>query len=129
MFTVGAASAIGSIIDAFPTGQRERINTQLSTILQAIVSQQLVHTLDDSLLPVFQFMTCNNEIRRMIREGDSSSINQAISSYKEEGMISMDEGLLKLFKDGRITARDALARAIDADSMARYINSTDKIYF
>jgi Tfp pilus assembly ATPase PilU len=44
-------------------------------------------------------------------------------------MISMDAGLLKLFKEGRITARDALTRSIDPDSMARHVNSSDKMYF
>jgi twitching motility protein PilT len=129
MLTVGAANAIDRIIDAFPPDRREGACARLSAILQAVVSQQLVRASDGAVLPVFQFMTCNNEIRALIREGDSGRVNRAIEAYKDEGMISMDEGLLKLFKDGRITALEALTRAIDPDGMARQVNSPDKIYF
>ncbi|MDR1245501.1 MAG: PilT/PilU family type 4a pilus ATPase [Clostridiales Family XIII bacterium] len=129
MFTVGAANAIDRLVDAFPVAQRERVHTQLSAVLQAVVSQQLVPTVDGAVAPVFQFMTCNNEIRALIRDGYSNRINQTIDAYIADGMISMDAGILKLFKEGRITARDALTRSIDPDSMARHVNSSDKIYF
>jgi twitching motility protein PilT len=129
MSTVGAANAIDRLVDAFPVTQRERVHIQLSAVLQAVISQQLVPTVDGAVSPVFQFMTCNNEIRALIRDGYSNRINQAIDAYIADGMISMDAGILKLFKDGRITARDALTRAIDPDSMARHVNSSDKIYF
>ena len=44
-------------------------------------------------------------------------------------MISMDAAILRLYKDGRISAQDALTRSIDPDSMARQVNSSDKMYF
>jgi twitching motility protein PilT len=129
MFTVGAANAMDRLADIFPSGQQERVNMQLSLVLQAVVSQQLVRTADGVIAPVFQLMLCNNEIRALIREGASNRINDAIETHIEDGMISMDAGLLRLYKDGRITAQDALTRAIDPDSMARHVNSPDKIYF
>jgi twitching motility protein PilT len=129
MFTVGAANAIDRLIDIFPEGQRERVCMQLSLVLQAIVSQQLIPTSDGDVEPVFQLMLCNNEIRALIREGESGRINQTIDACTDEGMISMDAAILKLYKDGRVSARDALTRAIDPDNMARHVNSSDKMYF
>jgi twitching motility protein PilT len=129
MFTVGAANAMDRLADIFPGGQQERVNMQLSLVLQAVVSQQLIPTVDGVVAPVFQLMLCNNEMRALIREGASNRINDAIDTYTDEGMISMDAGILRLYKDSKITAQDALTRAIDPDSMARYVNSSDKMYF
>jgi twitching motility protein PilT len=129
MFSVGAANAMDRLTDIFPADRRERVNIQLSLVLQAVVSQQLVPTADGSVTPVFQLMLCNNEIRALIREGASNRINGVINSHTNDGMISMDAWLLRLFKDGKITAQDALTRSIDPDGMARQVNSPDKIYF
>jgi twitching motility protein PilT len=129
MFTVGAANAVDRLIDIFPAGWHERVNMQLSMVLQAIVSQQLIPTVDGAVVPVFQLMLCNNEIRTLIREGASGRINQTVDAYTDEGMISMDAAILRLYKDGRISAQDALTRSLDPDSMARQVNSSDKMYF
>jgi twitching motility protein PilT len=129
MFTVGAANAIDRLVDLFPAARRERVSAQLSAVLQAVVSQQLVPTVDGAVAPVFQFMTCNNEMRSIIRDGYSGRITKTIDSYTSDGMISMDAGLLKLFREGRITARNALSRSLDPDSMAKYVNSSDRMYF
>jgi twitching motility protein PilT len=129
MMTVGAANAVDRLIDTFPADWRERVCMQLSVVLQAIVSQQLIPTVDGAVAPVFQLMLCNNEMRALIREGASSQINRAVEAHTEAGMISMDAAILKLYKEGRISARDALTRALDPDSMARHVNSSDRIYF
>jgi twitching motility protein PilT len=129
MFTVGAANAVDRLIDTFPEDRKERVNMQLSMVLQAIVSQQLISTVEGAIAPVFQFMCCNNEVRALIREGRSNRINQTIVANHGESMISMDAGLQKLYKDGRITAQDALTHSIDPDSMAKHVNSSDRIYF
>ncbi|MDR2770759.1 MAG: PilT/PilU family type 4a pilus ATPase [Clostridiales Family XIII bacterium] len=126
---VGAANAVDRLIGAFPDARHERIGAQLSLSLQAIVSQQLIPTLDDTVAPVFQLMLCNNEIRNLLREGESNRINQTVAACTDEGMISMDAAILRLYKDGRISAQNALTRSIDPDSMARQVNSSDKIYF
>jgi twitching motility protein PilT len=129
MLTVGASNAVDRLIDLFPADQRARIPAQLSSVLQAIVSQQLIPTVDGDITPVFQLMLCNNEIRALIREGASARLNRTVDARTDEGMLSMDTAILRLCKDGRISARDALTRALDPDSMARHVNSPDKVYF
>ena len=68
LHTIGAANTIDRVIDAFPPAQQQQIRTQLSMVLNAVISQQLVPTVDGGVQPVFEIMFLNNAIRNMIRE-------------------------------------------------------------
>ena len=56
LHTVGAAKTIDRIIDVFPPAQQQQIRVQLSMVLQAVVSQQLIPTVDGKLAPAFEIM-------------------------------------------------------------------------
>ena len=68
LHTTGASSTVDRIIDAFPANQQRQIRMQLSLVLQAVVSQQLVPTVDGGIVPVFEIMTATPAIRNLIRE-------------------------------------------------------------
>ncbi len=68
LHTIGAANTIDRIIDVFPANQQRQIAVQLSMVLQAVVSQQLVPTTDGGLTPAFEIMIVNPAIRNMIRD-------------------------------------------------------------
>ena len=68
LHTIGAANTIDRVIDAFPPAQQQQIRAQLSMVLNAVISQQLVPTVDGGVQPVFEIMFLNNAIRNMIRE-------------------------------------------------------------
>ena len=53
LHTIGAASTIVCIIDVFPPNQQHQIDVQLSMVLQAVISQQLVPSIDEKMIPVF----------------------------------------------------------------------------
>ena len=53
LHTIGAASTIDRIIDVFPPNQQHQIAVQLSMVLQALISQQLVPSIDEKMIPVF----------------------------------------------------------------------------
>ncbi|MDR1570988.1 MAG: PilT/PilU family type 4a pilus ATPase [Clostridiales Family XIII bacterium] len=129
MPTVGATSTVDRLVDAFPAGQREQTRMRLSMVLQSVISQQLVPTVDGSVVPAFQVMHCNNVIRGVIRDGRTDQINALINSGSGEGMIDMDASILNMFKDGVITAQEALAHALEPENMARHVNTRDKMYF
>ena len=99
LHTIGAANTIDRIIDAFPPNQQQQIRVQISMVLQAVISQQLIPTLDGGVQPAFEIMFLNNAIRNMIRESKIHQIDSIITTSMEEGMVSMDNSLLKLFRD------------------------------
>ncbi|MGI6751364.1 MAG: type IV pilus twitching motility protein PilT [Anaerovoracaceae bacterium] len=103
LHTIGAANTIDRIIDVFPQNQQEQIRIQLAYVLQVVVSQQLISTIDEKIIPVFEIMNVNSAIRNMIREAKSNQIDGAIMAGRQEGMRSMDISLLELYKDGLIS--------------------------
>ena len=110
---VTAAETVDRIIDVFPPNQQRQIADQLSLVLQAVVSQQLVPTIQGPLTPAFELMTATPDIRSMIRGKKIPQIDGRIysSPATSTDMFSMDASLLKLFNDGRITAGTAMEYA------------------
>ncbi|MHC1724013.1 MAG: type IV pilus twitching motility protein PilT [Aminipila sp.] len=119
LHTIGAANTVDRIIDAFPENQQNQIRIQLSMVLQAVISQQLLPTIDDSTIPAFELMFLNNAIRNMIRERKNHQIDSVISSGQEEGMISMDSSLLNLYKAGNITKDVALTYSTNREILEK----------
>lgn len=119
LHTSGAANTIDRIIDSFPSGQQTQIRMQLSMVLQAVVSQQLVPDIHGEPIPVFEIMKMNLAIRNMVREGKTHQLESAISSGAAQGMRTMDGALVKLFQEGRITRETAMEYCTNYDAMAK----------
>lgn len=119
LHTIGAANTIDRIIDVFPANQQRQIAVQLSMALQAVVSQQLVPTVDGALTPVFEIMTVNSAIRNMIRENKVPQIDGIIYSSSKPEMISMDANLLRLYREQKITSETALTYATNPDMLSK----------
>ena len=80
LHTTGAANTIDRIIDIFPANAQQQIRVQLSMVLQAVVSQQLVPTTDGLLRPAFELMLLTKAIRNLIRESKIQQIDSIIAS-------------------------------------------------
>ena len=119
LHTLGAANTIDRIIDVFPSNQQRQITVQLASVLQAVVSQQLVPSLSGGVVPAFELMTANTAVRNMIRENKIHQIDGLIASSSASGMFAMDASLLSLYKAGRIRREEALAHSANPDMLAR----------
>jgi len=120
LHTLGASNTIDRIIDVFPPNQQHQIAIQLSMVLDAVVSQQLIPDTSGNLLPAFEIMEVNPAVRNMIREGKVHQIDGLISTAaSDSGMISMDSELLRLVKEGRISAKTAVIHAFNPDMLRR----------
>lgn len=107
------------IIDVFPPNQQHQIAVQLSMVLNAVVSQQLVPTVDGKMVPAFEVMTVTSAIRNMIRDNKVHQIDGIIYSYAKEEMISMDSSLLRLYKDSIISRDTALTYVSNPEMLER----------
>ena len=119
LHTLGAANTINRIIDVFPANQQQQIAIQLSTTLNAVISQQLVPTVDDQMVPAFEIMTVTPAIRNMIRERKIPQIEGLVYASSRPDMTSMDSSLLKLYQTGRITRDTALTYAINHEMLEK----------
>ncbi len=119
LHTVGAAKTIDRILDVFPVGQQQQVRIQFSLVLQAVVSQQLIPTIDGGVTPAFEVMFANNAIQNMIREGKVHQMDNVIYAGASEGMITMDADILRLYQEKRITKDNALQYSTNPELMAR----------
>jgi len=119
LHTIGASHTVDRIIDVFPSNQQEQIRFQLSMVLNAVISQQLVPAINGKMIPVFEIMFVNQAIRTLIREGKTHQIENVMLSHHQQGMITNDEALLELYKNGEITKETALSHSTNQIVLAK----------
>lgn len=118
LHTLGAANSLNRIIDVFEPSQQHQIIMQLSMVLQAVISQQLVPDVNGKNIPVFEIMHLTPAIRNMIRDNKIHQIDGVISSSPGQ-MRSMDQSLFELYKNGRITKETAINYAMNPEMLRR----------
>lgn len=114
LHTLDAPEAIFRIVDVFPANQQEQIIAQLSNSLQAIISQKLLPRVDQAGLALAsEILVANSAIRSCIRTRKIEQITGLIEIGQKDGMHTMDQSLLELFKAGKISAQDAALHVRD----------------
>lgn len=122
LHTIGAAKTIDRVIDVFPPHQQQQIRIQLSSVLQGIISQQLLPKVDDDgRIAAFEVMVANSAIRNLIREEKTHQIDTAIQTGRQIGMQTMDKSLLELYNRACISKKTILNQAVNVDTIKRYI--------
>lgn len=121
MHTKGSVNAIDRVIDSFPAEYQSQIRFQLATVLRTIVSQQMLPDTNGNVTPAFELMHINNAIRGLIRDNKNHQIDNAMEAGKNEGMITMDQSILHLYKNGLITRETALNYADHPETLERKI--------
>ncbi len=120
LHTIGAVSTVDRIIDVFPPHQQQQIKVQLSSVLEGVVSQQLIPTADGKgRAAAFEIMLPNPAIRSLIREGKNHQIASFIQTNKKMGMQTMDDAIYELYLKGSITRDQAIAFSQDVQTMER----------
>ncbi len=122
LHTIGAASTVDRMIDVFPPHQQQQIRVQLSNVLEAVVSQQLIPRKDGKgRVAAFEVLHVNPAVRNLIREGKSQMLLSVMQTNRKLGMITMDEAIAQLYREGVIDREMALQFAQDADQMKNRI--------
>ena len=121
LHTIGASKTIDRIIDVFPPHQQQQIKVQLSTVLQGIISQQLVPTIEGSRTAALEVMISTPAIQNLVREGKTHQIDSSVQTGSKYGMKTMDMALAELYKKRLITSDTATSFSVDRDMLSRMI--------
>lgn len=121
LHTNGAVNAIDRVIDCFSSSQQAQIRIQLASVLRTVVSQKMLPDKNGNMIAAFEIMHVNNAIRSMIRDNKNHQIENAIIAGKTEGMISMDQSILELYREGMITKETALNHADHQEQLQRLL--------
>ena len=92
---------------------------QLSMVLQAVISQQLVPDVNGKNIPVFEIMRLTPAIRNMIRDNKIPQIDGTVYSANKEDMHSMDYSLQLLVKEGTVAPETALSYASNPEMLKK----------
>ena len=122
LHTSGAAKTIDRIIDVFPPHQQQQIRVQLSSVLECVVSQQLLPQVDNKgRVAAFEVMMMTSAIRNLIREDKIHQIESSIFTGSSFGMMTMDTSILNLYRSGFIDKQTAIENAINESYIKKYI--------
>ena len=119
LHTNSAPEAIDRMVDVFPEGRQRQIRLQLSTTLMAVLSQQLLPRREGGRVAACELMMVTPAIRNLIREGKTPQIASALGTSAQEGSITMDNCLVKLWKEKAISADTARRAARDTEYVRR----------
>ena len=123
LHTVSAAMTIDRIIDVFPPNQQNQVKSQLATVLEGVVTQQMIPKKDGTgVVVACEVMVISNAIRNLIREGKPYQINSIIQTSSNVGMQTMESSLAEHVASGTITQEDAVLRASDPQLLVQLIN-------
>lgn len=118
LHTIGAAPTIDRIIDVFPPHQQTQVRVQLASVLECIVSQQLLPTIDGKgRVAAFEVMHGSPAIKNLIREGKTHQIDSIIQTSKKLGMQMMDDALFDLYLKHKIEGAKAVEFAQNSQAM------------
>jgi len=125
--TVSAATTVDRIVSAFPPGQQQQVRSTLADSLRAVICQYLMKEKTGSgrVLAV-ELMVNNDAVSNLIRKGKAFQLPSVISTSREQGMQLMDNDLMRLVKEGRITAADAYVKAGSKKDFESFVDEEEK---
>ena len=114
LHTNSAAKTVDRVIDSFPSNKKTQIREILANTLQIVCAQQLLRSLDGTRRwAAFEILLRSTALPAIIRGGDTKLLKAEINTHARMGMISMDNYLLRLVQEGKISKEEAYLKAMD----------------
>jgi len=128
LHTNNAVQTINRIIDVFPPAQQSQIRTQISFVLQAVISQVLIpHINGEGRVLISELLIPNQGIRNLIREGKFHQIESAMMTGQSHSyMYTFNQCIAGAFVDNKITEEDAYFHSNNADELGKLITKYRK---
>src|ERR1039457_6224418 len=127
LHTTGAAKTIDRITNAFPTNQQEMVRIQLSTVMQAVISQLLIPRIDKpGRVAVFEIMVNTPSIAALIRDNKTFRIQSDIQTGAKWGMVTLDSSLLEKYQLGMIAREEIITKAQDPITMQAKLQELER---
>ncbi|MGH7549601.1 MAG: type IV pilus twitching motility protein PilT [Gemmatimonadota bacterium] len=116
-----AAESIDRMIDVFPPEQQPQIRTQLASVLEGIVTQQLLPRIGGGRALAAEVLVVTPAIRALIRDDKAHQIYTAMQAGSKHGMQTMNHSLLALHRTGAVSREEILSRSEDPEELRRMI--------
>src|SRR5258706_496486 len=117
LHTTTAAQSITRNLDFFKADEREQVRRQLAGCLRGVICQRMVTTIDGKMTPAMEIMTNSPVVRKMIEENRLDKLSAAVETGADDGMLTFNQCLFNLVKAGRISEKEALAKATNPQAL------------
>jgi twitching motility protein PilT len=122
LHTSSAPSTIDRIIDQYPADQQNQIRVMLSSSLKGVICQMLCKRTGGGRVAALEIMFSVPAIANLIRESKIFQIPSIMQTGRKMGMCLMNDSLLKLAKDGVISAEEALSKTYDKATLTTLLH-------
>jgi twitching motility protein PilT len=117
LHTTNASQSITRILDFFKAEEREQIRRQLAGALRGVICQRMVTTVDGKLTPALEILLNTPLVRKLLEENRLDKLPIAIETGTDDGMLTFNQSLFNLVKAGRVTEKEALAKASNPQAL------------
>ncbi|MGI5826148.1 MAG: type IV pilus twitching motility protein PilT [Patescibacteria group bacterium] len=121
LHTNSASQTIDRIIDAFPEESKNQIRIQLSTCLEAVFSQRLLPVLNGGRVLAHEVMVASSAVKTAIRDGKTHMIDNIMQTSGSLGMSTLENSLVTLINEGKITMDTARLYALRPEEVNRMV--------
>ena len=126
LHTTGAAKTIDRLTNAFPANQQEMVRIQLSTVLQAVISQLLIPRIDKpGRCAAFEIMINTPSIAALIRDNKTFRIQSDIQTGSKWGMVTLDSFLIDKYLAGIIAREEVINKSQDPTTIMAKLQELD----
>ncbi len=110
--TSNAPKTVDRIIDSFPAGEQSQIRAMISESLKAVITQRLLPSKDGSRMELaLEILIGTLSVGNLIRDDKTFQLQSLMQMGKNAGMRLMDDSIMALYKEEKITARTAYTNA------------------
>jgi len=118
LHTLDAKETIDRIIGIFPTAEQNRIRASLASVLEGVISQRLVKTIDGGRTAAIEILKKSARIEQLILENRDYEILDALFEGKDiYGTQTFDQALIDLYEQERISEKVVMQNATNPSDM------------
>jgi Tfp pilus assembly pilus retraction ATPase PilT len=117
LHTTNASQSISRILDFFKAEEREQIRRQLASALRGVICQRMITTVEGKLTPALEILLNTPLVRKLLEENRLDKLPVAIETGTDDGMLTFNQSLFNLVKAGRVTEKEALAKATNPQAL------------
>ena len=122
-----AEQTLNKIVSMFPVDEQPTIKNQIWENLAAIVIQKLIKTADGKwMIPAHEVLLNNSAVENTIRENKLNQLKNVMYTYRSSGMLLLEDDLVRLVMEGKISVEMALFYANDRDALKRELEQKSK---
>ncbi len=124
LHTQTAPLTVNRIVDVFENHKRNQVRQQLSNTIRGVIYQKLVPMHNkQGRVPAIEFMGDTPAVKNMIREGKEHQLYNAIQTGSAQNMQTMDQALVQLYKEGKITKKTAVDHCVQEEEIERLLKN------